>query len=197
MRAPQSEAFKRWYAGSVLQNADGSPLVVYHWTPYAFTKFKAGGDKPELSGKAIWLTPHLVMAAAAHNITYTSWNPELKARGRVKLTDDKWGEVDVVEGVNVMPLYARLERPFIIRPHDFAQRERLYDEKLPTGWTYLTPDDLAKLKAHGYDGIIGERPDGTVDEIVVLSPGQVKSAIGNRGTFSRRDTDILHGLRRA
>lgn len=194
MRAPTSAAFKRWYGGSVLMNADGSPLVVYHWTPFAFTKFKAGGDKPTTSGKAIWLTPHLAMAAAAHNLMRVGWHPELKHRGRVKLPDTPWGELDVVEGINVMPLYARLEHPLIIRAHDVDQRDSLRAAGLPTSHVYLTPDEVKALKAHGHDGIVAEKPDGTVDEIVVLSPGQVKSAIGNRGTFSRRDTDILHGL---
>lgn len=50
-----------------------------------------------------------------------------------------------------------------------------------------------ELIAQGYDGVIANFPerDGKIDrEIVAFSPEQIKSAIGNRGTFSSRDSDI-------
>lgn len=45
-------AFKRWFGESKVVDANGKPLRVYHWTPRSFSKFKAGGFNPALSGAA-------------------------------------------------------------------------------------------------------------------------------------------------
>lgn len=41
--APATNAFQRWFQGSKVVHADGSPLVVYHGTSGDFTEFAAGG----------------------------------------------------------------------------------------------------------------------------------------------------------
>ena len=43
MAAPTSEAFRRWFANSVVVDTNGGPLVVYHGTDKRFSTFKAGG----------------------------------------------------------------------------------------------------------------------------------------------------------
>ena len=50
----------------------------------------------------------------------------------------------------------------------------------------LKPSEIAALKAKGHDGIIYN--DG--EEIIVFEPTQIKSAIGNRGTYDPDDPDI-------
>ena len=53
------------------------------------------------------------------------------------------------------------------------------------------------IRAGGHDGLIysneveGQRGD---DSYVILDPNQAKSAIGNRGTFDSKDSNILHGF---
>ncbi|WP_250533984.1 hypothetical protein [Caballeronia sp. AZ10_KS36] len=67
---------------------------------------------------------------------------------------------------NVMPSFVKIERP------------------APEGMS------AAEAVAQGYDGLI--RGEGRSLEYVVFNPEQVKSAIGNRGTFDPRDPNILH-----
>lgn len=194
----QSAPFRRWFGKSVLMTPEGDPMVLYHWTPWVFTKFKAGGINPRLSGKAIWLTPHRQMAAAAHNLMhlrYKRGEPIPETREQLSIPTGVGDETaEVWEGVNVIPLYARIERPLEIVEGDYDALEALRASGLPASPVYLTPDNIQRMKSMGFDGIVSYRSNGELNEIVVLSPTQVKSAIGNRGTFSRSDSDILHGL---
>ena len=51
IRAPKTEAFKKWFGKSVMVNPDGSPMVMYHGTARDISTFK-----PKQAG-AIFLTP--------------------------------------------------------------------------------------------------------------------------------------------
>lgn len=83
------------------------------------------------------------------------------------------------EGVNVMPLFVRMKNPYI--------------EDATNKSSNLSKEESAKraeaLKEHGYDGILAydfNQPDWQANPVmaVVFSPEQVKSAVGNIGTFS-------------
>jgi GNAT superfamily N-acetyltransferase len=50
-------------------------------------------------------------------------------------------------------------------------------------------DVLDTIRNSGFDGIIAHRPDGS-KEYVAFHPHQIKSAIGNQGTFDPTDPDI-------
>lgn len=191
-----SPAFRRWFGQSVLVNPDGTPMRLYHWTPATFTKFKPGGPDPRLSGKAIWLSPDPFSAQAAHNIIHERYKDGqlvLDARERVKVSLPSF-TVDVWEGTNVIAVYARVERPLMLRMDQPWEADKLRAAGLPASPYYLTSKELGAAKAAGYDGIIAGTADRPIDEVVVFSPGQVKSAVGNRGTYSRRDHDMLAGL---
>lgn len=84
----KTEQFKNWFKNSKLVNPDGTPMRLYHATANDFTTFKTGG-----SGPGIWLSPYPTHQAAMHNI-----------RGRTGFKS----------GTNVMPLYARMQRPLVI-----------------------------------------------------------------------------------
>lgn len=51
----------------------------------------------------------------------------------------------------------------------------------------------AELESRGYDGIVADNPKAnkTYREFVAFRPEQIKSAIGNRGTFDPNDPNIL------
>ena len=55
--------------------------------------------------------------------------------------------------------------------------------------SYITPEQLAKYQEDGYDGIIYR----DYEEIVAFDAAQIKSALGNRGTFDAHDVNYLHG----
>src|SRR5690606_27114321 len=52
------------------------------------------------------------------------------------------------------------------------------------------------LAAKGYDGIVYRNAvEGRGDSYIALHPAQIKSAIGNRGTFDPADPRISYALR--
>jgi len=67
---------------------------------------------------------------------------------------------------SVMPTFLRMENP------------------APEGY------GVARAKDEGFDGLV--RGTGETKEYVVFSPEQIKSAIGNRGTFDPNDPSILN-----
>ncbi|HET7301292.1 MAG TPA: LPD38 domain-containing protein, partial [Oleiagrimonas sp.] len=142
---------------------------MYHGTPNDFTafdpdRFGTSTDSGML-GRGIYLAPD-----AGHAASYAN-------RGTAP---------------RVMPLYVRLEHPFVFKNGD----------KLPGGNTPLEPAETApqrysdsvtkSLKAHGYDGVIHRGQDGNIEQIVAFDPDQVKSATGNRGTFDSSNPDIRY-----
>ncbi|ETV56028.1 TPA: hypothetical protein L5C22_004070 [Pseudomonas aeruginosa] len=66
---------------------------------------------------------------------------------------------------------------------------------------FIHPDRLAQLKAEGYDAMIWAKRDNLMrgasgwgddkSQIAVFYPEQIKSAVGNRGTFSALSANIL------
>ena len=70
----------------------------------------------------------------------------------------------------VLPVYLRMKNPF-------------HSE------TAATPEIITQAKKSGHDGIIVTWNDGS-REYTVFDPGQIKSATGNRGTYSKDDQRI-------
>jgi hypothetical protein len=173
--------FKKWFGNSKITNENGTPKVLYHITPSDFDTFIPGGIPDEKgylsSGKAIWLSPNKESQPASHNISG-------KAVGRYR------------EGVNVMPLYVRMERPLLLDDRETADWAR---EVFANGSRefplLLNEKTIQEVKDGGYDGIIWTSPyspsKGVEDyEYVVFDPNQVKSAIGNKGTFGESSSIV-------
>ncbi len=75
------------------------------------------------------------------------------------------------EGSRVMPVYVAVQRPY-----------------MATG--PMTPNGAARIRESGdYDGIISQSGNSMI--VVPFRPEQIKSAIGNRGTFDPKNPDIL------
>ena len=56
-------------------------------------------------------------------------------------------------------------------------------------WEVINTQETASLlQEHGYDGIVAR--EGDTRTYAVFDPGQVKSAVANRGTFNRENPDI-------
>ena len=165
----RTPAFQDWFGDSVLTK-NGEPQVLYHGTADVVNEFDL--DHPNRKdtgwlGTGVYLTDDPELASA-----YAS----AKARG-VK-----------PRGQNVMPLYARLENPYMATADEKDAMRNAGRE---------AADQFTKdLQAQGYDGVILELMDG-VREIVVFDPAAVKSATGNVGTYSRETTDVRYSNRRA
>lgn len=171
-----TEQFKTWFGLSKAVDADGNPQVLYHATPHDFEAFKAGGIDPKISGHAIWLTNDKHKQPAGHNTN------SIKNKYR--------------EGTNVMPVYAKILRPLVIDDKDmlewaqavFADGSKEFPQFMPKKWK----DEVTKDGE--YDGIIFDGKklwgDNSHVEIIVFDPKQIKSAIGNDGTYNPDDERI-------
>jgi hypothetical protein len=166
--ATETVAFKRWFGASKVLDSEGKPLRLFHHTYKDFNTFKPGGYDPKLSGVAIWLTE----VADANEAAFAHQTRWAKHNGAALFHPDSY----VVSGARTLPLYARIENPLIVKMGDNIQ--------------LFPPDRVKKLKAEGYDGAIQRDESGKITEAVVFDPGQVKSATGNSGKFSRKSSAI-------
>ena len=172
--------FRKFFGNSKLRDEYGEPQRLYHATPENFSEFKAGGINPKISGNAIWMGPYADYQPAFHRIGGSQVN-----RFR--------------EGANVMPLYARMENPLLIDDKAmedwastvFAGGSREFPNLMPQHW-------VDNIRSEGYDGIMYTPPEKVLPsgettrdhEYIVFDPKQIKSAIGNRGTYDPEDPDI-------
>lgn len=141
-------AFKNWFEGSSITDAQGQPLVVYHGTGEDFTAFKAGPS---------YFSPRMDYSYVRNS--------------------------DVV-----MPVYLNIRNPY--RPASQQEIESIRSN----------PERYEELKSQGYDGMVWSMPDNLMKgasgwgndlpQIVAFYPNQVKSALGNVGSFDRASDDI-------
>jgi hypothetical protein len=78
---------------------------------------------------------------------------------------------------NIIPAYISLKNPYVT---DSVL------EKIPK---------QQELKDAGYDGVLLKNKDGSVKWAVAFEPTQIKSAIGNRGTYDITNPDIRYSLK--
>jgi hypothetical protein len=104
---------------------------------------------------------------------------------------------------NVVPAYLSVNKPFILKDDAAAfqlaewmseSTEVRWDQTMPY-WQLAEDGQLLRwaLERNGYDGLIMDDADGRNDHetVVTLNPTQIKSAIGNQGTFDPQDPNIL------
>ena len=160
--------FKKWFGSSKVIDEQGKPLTVYHGTSkdVDFNAFR--GNK-----NGIWFTP----------------NPEGASKYAVQ--NDSMGFSHgpgwKVEPTNtasrVIPAQLSLKNPktFEVWPDSI---------RLATNYKKALGEFFTELKTQGHDGVIfGSGNDKTY---VAFEPTQVKSAIGNRGTFDPAKKDIRY-----
>ena len=170
VRNPQIDTpeFQRFFRDSKIVDENGEPLVVYHGTGADIETFKASRLGGAL-GTGIYFTP----------------SPEFA------------GEYATREGGNIVPAYLAIRNPLVLDgsvsidpmiealvklgiDEDKASRivEKAYETK-----GYITTEVKSRATNQGFDGIVQIR-NGQIGEIVAFNPNQVKSAVGNVGTFN-------------
>ena len=122
---------------------------------------KAGGDP-------------LVVYHGTHS-DITEFKPNDALGGGIFFSPDakEAGAFALANGANIIPVYLRAE-------HVWPKIVRSYDEVRA----------IASAKDKGYDAVRVKDAENGVINWVVFRPEQIKSAIGNRGTFDPNDPDI-------
>jgi hypothetical protein len=178
--------FNKWFGDSKVVDEQGRPMVVYHGTNAEFTVFDTKtntrfGDQNKVDG--IWLTTSKEVAKY-YNDKYTVKEQQ---RG-VKKTD------------NIMDLYVSLKNPLIIDAKKYAEQyhtenmyfkingKKIYDINGFKNNAVYEAQNKGKdgiIFKNGYDGIPLEN-----DVIFAFNDTQIKSATGNNGDFSGKNSDI-------
>lgn len=155
--------FWRWFGDSKIVDKDGKPLVVYHATSKSFESFQ----KQRKYTNGFYFTPDL-------------------RYGYVARAGD-------IEGGNVMPVYLRSENPF------FTDHQPMIEvlNSAPDA-----PEYLAKLKADGYDAVLFANKNdiqksatgwgADYPQFFIFDNTQIKSAIGNIGTYGKTESMIAN-----
>jgi len=172
-----TDQFKRWFGKSKIVNEDGSPKVMYHGTVYDFAKFRPGMKID--SRRAFFVTDDPKFAEDfAQNFT----------------TGDGFGS-------NIMPLYVNAENPFDYENPAHVDKIKGMDNVNPNlayiergSWQGIE-DPLVQnaIQKAGFDSFYVM--EGGRKNLGVFNPEQLKSAIGNVGTFDRYNPDIRYNLR--
>lgn len=172
MHPTETPEFKAWFGDSKVVDADGKPLVVYHGTGADFSEFaNADGShsESETARLGFWFATDSALA-------------------------NRWANG---EGGNVRPVYLSISSPMDVS----AERVRRAVESGDRAQESRLVDDMKRAAAAGgHDGIrvLGEGVgDGSAwaaewarDSYIAFLPGQIKSAIGNRGTFDPKDPSL-------
>lgn len=160
---PDTTAFQQWFGDSKVVNDNGEPIVLYTGTSkdVDFKAFKVPKN-------GVWLTTDKQDAS-----DYAKTND---SQG-MKYEDGQFRETNTAS--RVMPVYAKISNPYTLTEEDF-KRINVQNYKRAQGQLF------DELRAKGYDGI--NFGDGIW--VVLKAPTQIKSAIGNKGTYSPTKPDI-------
>lgn len=165
VRTPE---FKSWFGGSKVVDENGEPLVVYHATNADFTEFDTNLGSG-VAGKGTYVTS-------------------------IKPSNDNYGNY-------VMPLFVSIRNPIDFSSGDKAINDKAEDLGLEGLFelTSLAQIDQwsgelkQKLQQEGYDGA-ELKGDGNARYFVAYNSNQIKSAIGNTGSFSQQSNKVHEGL---
>jgi len=173
----KTETFQKWFGNSKVVDENGQPLVVYHTGAFDDSKIISASDVQKEKGN---YDPNRFN----HGIYFTA-DPDYSAEYGKELLTGK-----PKEGASMYPVYLSIQNPFIIR----NSKELSGIDKLGShndmASLFISREALEKLKSMGYDGIINE----VWDEIVAFEPTQIKSAIGNQGTYDSSNPDIRYSV---
>lgn len=175
-----SDEFKRWFKNSKVVDAAHRPLRCYHGTYNDVAWFDPGHHGKQDFGY-LGVGFYLTARTNISNSYATSRN----------------------EGGNVMPLYVSMQNPYIITAHNFQDPNHGYlrvmaiSQELQSRGLSMTEANRkaavkyrSELEHQGYDGII-DNTDGAMTQIVAFFSQQMKSAIGNRGTFDPDSRNVI------
>jgi hypothetical protein len=209
MRAPTSEAFRRWFGNSVVRNADGSPKVVYHGTTaVAFTAFRPFYRKGEQLGFGIGHFAESLDFAARYAF---SEDTARKGKGEARVysvylsvQSPLVAPAVVIEGTPEFALAKKLAGARLLTQTDEQGRKIAYLQNAIDKTQGKRAEAL--IRDAGYDGVVYQAtllsPDaygvvktGESLSWIAFEPWQVKS-VDNAGAFDPSDSDILNGFRR-
>lgn len=199
-----TEAFKKWFGDSKVVDEAGKPLVVYHGTSKsqngkAFTVFDTYASNYGLMGQGGYFTEKPEIASKytkkGKGSSPTVYPVYLSIGNAIdmdlKANPEKWiNEFDDIESYHEG---GDTNESWYRAAEDAAQSQEI---PMHEGAEIMQDG----LRAMGYDGIThiggGRVGDGISHRVfIAFDPEQIKSAIGNIGTFDPADSNIMYSKR--
>ena len=215
----ETPEFKKWFGESKVVDAQGKPLVVYHGTNQDFSKFskaRLGKNTANIATKGFFFTENASEAneyaefsakrqianATSVEVQVEKLKQQIASAERrgdwntVENLTSQWEDLELnairddITGAAVMPVFLRIENPMV---HDFQN----------TVDTHVLAKLIDEAKANGHDGMqllnvydpVGNRTEAySTVQWIAFKPTQIKSATGNRGTFSPTNADITFAI---
>jgi hypothetical protein len=202
--------FQKWFGNSKVVDDNGNPLRVYHGTASDFPSFsskfqgKTTGATSSKSGFFFTSSPTTAKSYA----DYAALNAKVQQildqadaaekKGDWDLYDEKIQQAEELDasfddpknraqGQSTIPVFLSIQNPMILD----AQGEN------PAGIGGIDPL-IRKAKARGHDGVIIKNFDDSAglfndvsDHYVVFNANQIKSAIGNKGSYNPDSDEIV------
>lgn len=197
-RQTDTPAFKKWFGGSKVVDAAGRPKVVYHGTSADFSEFDPSVGSSGNTG--LYFTESVNYADASAVVAAAGGYKALRESGSFDATVQRAQDSGQFGAPSVMPVYLNIERPFDMRRgvstvaralaalgigRSKVRSDQALREDLPMNAMYVDASTKAALAKAGYDGII--TANGTY---IAFRPEQIKSAVGNVGSFDPANPDI-------
>jgi hypothetical protein len=207
----ETEAFKKWFGKSKVVDAEGKPKRVYHGTSADFKEFdpKNLGHGNDENGIGFYFTDNpgwteMYAGGEGGNVipVYLKIQKPIYWDRQPEITETQVRKFMFYAGNKHVNQYLRDN--FDVEFSGLSAARSEYVENL-VGFDLVhasfsifndlyagekTQEHFAEIfkKVTGYDGVISQRHQGT--NYVVFSPTQIKSAVGNAGTFRPRTADI-------
>jgi len=166
-------AFAKWFGKSQVVDEAGKPLTLYHGSGHDIAQFDTSrGSQTTGNVTAPW---------------GSFFTPSAKEASRYATEFHGSGQ-------NITPVHLKMENPYEMTRGEWDKhamtvfRGQMTQEEAVAA----AADFKAKLAEAGHDGIV-IKGRGFNNEYVAFDPTQIKSAIGNRGTFSPTDPRITYG----
>lgn len=189
----ETAEFKRWFGDSKVVDENGQPLVVYHGTRADFSEFDTDYTRD--------LGIHLGTQKQANHFAQRGGGRVIPAYVSIKnpitLSDTFDAKTTAaqdtiwqLESKKVLPKSETMSlRALSISNHDYG------DEGIQSTWAAIRE----ALENAGYDGVVyfnENEKEGRGTSYIAFRPEQIKSAVGNRGTFDPTNPDIRFSRRK-
>jgi hypothetical protein len=169
--ATDSPAFKSWFAGSKIVDAQGEPLVATHTSPVNWDIF----DKTKTRSGSVW-GPGIYLS-----LNEKTWNASGNA-----ITLHLY-----VKCVDPLDLTKPVSAETLERMGQYLGRTLNPDNGIPLISLERKAGSLtAAAEAMGFDGILHQGPGSHGLHLVVFQPNQIKSATDNSGAYDPNDNRI-------
>lgn len=192
----ETDAFKRWFKDSKVVNADGTPKVMYHGSPAAFTAFDRKKAKSSgMYGRGFYFTnsdTHAGQYGNLYSVYLSVQNPLTPDGSKVSMAQirrfleavaenedysiENYGTYDtnaILRKITSRDAFTVLQDINSTAIGDFVEAVQLFNQ----------------VNGTNFDGII------VPTETVVFEPTQIKSATDNTGAFDPSNPDIRYSLR--